>query len=184
MQFLDKRRLPPPGVLGAMATLLILALAAIALQNTTVAIALGVPALFLLIAEIIVIIRSARRSELADLEIRAYNLGSELREMVEKAPLLVQTEMISPAVVKSPTAGDYAKARAERCASVISLYEFRYASRVRHLSGEFRRTGLVAAIAFCERLDVTPKSIEDVLEKAVVLEALARQLREPVELSD
>jgi hypothetical protein len=183
MRFLDKQRFPPPGVLGTIATVLILALAAIALKNTTIAIVLGVPALLLLIAEVVVIVRAARRSELADIEIRAYDLGSELREMVDKTPLLVKTEMVSSAVFKSPTDDDYARARAERIKSVVSSYDFRYATRARHLAVDFRRTGLIAAVTFCDRLEVPPKTIEDVLEKAVVLEALARQLREPVELS-
>jgi hypothetical protein len=169
---------PPRGVFLALATLLTLVLAAIAAHEPVVAIALGIPAGILILAEIFVVVASAHESSVNTLERDAYALAADLRELLN-TPLLQHAETVAPGVVSiKDDLESMAAARAERAKVIVANYEHRFGARARHLARQLQTHNVPQTDVFFRVVREGPKDDHDVAQIALGLERLARQLRE------
>lgn len=168
-------RLPPRGVFLAGATLITLVLAAIALREPLVAVGLAAPAGLLILAEIVVILRSAHDAGIRELERDAYALAADVYEL-HNTPI-VERAQISGGIyhVDEKSRRD---ARVERIEIILGTYEHRFATRARHLASAFRRYRLPNTDGLFRLIDDGPKSERDIVEIGIGFERMARQLRD------
>lgn len=169
------KRLPPPGVFAAGATLAALVIAAIALQKAIWAIVFAVPAAILIAAEVFVVVRSARRQDLRNLENDAYTLASSLRDLLSETPLAVEA-VLKDGIYSDLTPESLQKAQAQRSQTIVAQYDSRYYSRARRIAGDLRQHELATADAFYHFVERGPESDEEVFQIATGFERIAREL--------
>jgi hypothetical protein len=162
--------------------LLTLAIAAIALNQLAVALWLGIPALLLIVAEIIVIIRSSWQSDLRDVETRAYALATALRDLLEWIPTAVSYSS-GPIIgeIRYLTPAELEQAQRARTEMLARHYNSRYAARARQLARDFRRFQVPQTDVFFKLVDAGPQDEHEIFQIAAGLDRLAKQLREPPE---